>query len=129
MRASTFCIVARGDNPACPKLGESIASGCIPVIIMDQQLPFERILNYSSFSLQFDVSMVIKQPSIVREAIVGVTKHQIESMQAHLARVADYFVVRSTASPFSLQFQVIRQICESTPKRRHKLGPHIELRA
>ena len=33
MRASTFCIVARGDNPASPKLGEAITSGCIPVLV------------------------------------------------------------------------------------------------
>jgi hypothetical protein len=58
MRMSVFCIVSRGDNPGCPKLGESIVSGCIPVIIMDQALPFEKELNHSAFSIRFDTSSV-----------------------------------------------------------------------
>lgn len=112
MRMSVFCIVSRGDNPGCPKLGESIISGCIPVIIMDQALPFEKELNYSAFSIRFDTSSVMQNPSIIRSALAKIDEKRIYDMQQHLKLVSDMFAVRSGGSPFNMQTKLLHDICD-----------------
>lgn len=112
MQASVFCIVSRGDNPGCPKLGESIVSGCIPVIVMDQALPFEKELNYSLFSIRFDTSDVLQNPSIIRSALEKVDNEHIHQMQQHLKLVSDMFAVRSGGSPFNMQTKLLHDMCD-----------------
>lgn len=112
MQASLFCIVARGDNPGCPKLAESIVSGCIPVIIMDQKLPFENELNYSAFAIRFVPRDVMRNPSMIKNALLKVTDEQIQKMQRQLNLVSDMFSVRTGGSPFNMQTKLLHNMCQ-----------------
>ena len=52
MLASKFCLMLDGQAPWSPRLVEYIAAGCVPVIVSDALLPpFQRILNWSTFSV------------------------------------------------------------------------------
>ena len=112
MQASVFCIVARGDNPGCPKLAESITSGCIPVIVMDQMLPFEKELNYSTFSIIFDPIEVMKKPAIIRQTLSQISQDKVLHMQRTLKLVSDMFAVRSGGTPFNMQTKLLHDMCE-----------------
>lgn len=111
MQSSTFCIVARGDNPGCPKLAESIVFGCIPIIVMDQQLPYENELNYSLFSLRFDPRMILNDPFLIRRTLSRVTENDILEMRRELSLVSDIFAVRPGGTPFSVQGKLTREMC------------------
>ena len=111
MMSSTFCIVARGDNPGCPKLAESIASGCIPVIIMDQKLPFEQDLNYSLFSVRFDSMAVLQNPGIIKDVLSHMTHDTTLNMRKNLHLVSDMFSVRTGGTAFNMQTKLMQQMC------------------
>ena len=111
MQSSTFCIVARGDNPGCPKLAESIVTGCIPIIVMDQKLPYENELNYSLFSLRFDPGLILKDPFLIKRTLSTIKVSEILDMKKKLSMVSDMFAVRPGGTPFSVQGKLIREMC------------------
>ena len=53
MKTSDFCIILPGDTTSTSKSWKAIFSGCIPVLFITnkQQLPFERFLDWSKFSI------------------------------------------------------------------------------
>jgi len=61
MGASHFCLIPRGTSSWTNHLYEAFFAGCIPVILSDDfEVPFEDILDWSSFSIKWpeaDVSM------------------------------------------------------------------------
>ena len=111
MQSSTLCIVARGDNPRCPKLAESIVHGCIPVIVLDQRLPFENKLNYSLFSLRFEPREILKDPYSIRRTLSSVRQSRILEMRRELTMISDMFSIRPGGTPFNLQNQLVREMC------------------
>jgi len=53
MLSATFCLSPRGDTSSSKRTYESIAAGCIPVIIADDlRLPFARRLQWDTFSVR-----------------------------------------------------------------------------
>lgn len=111
MQRSKFCVAARGDNPGSPKLGEAILSGCVPLIIMDQELPFQRHLNYSAFSIRFDVDEVLRNPAIVLQTARSVTSARLASMQRGLLDAAPYFDYHDHNAHLSAQDIILDDIC------------------
>jgi hypothetical protein len=58
MLHSEFCLSLRGDTASSSRLFAIIDSGCIPVIISDWLLlPFESIVDYSTFTIRFPESV------------------------------------------------------------------------
>ena len=54
MLRAVFCLAPRGDTASSRRVYESIAAGCIPVIISDKlSLPFASRLSYADFSVRF----------------------------------------------------------------------------
>lgn len=52
LRASTFCLCPRGFATWSPRFVDSVAAGCIPVLIADHtDHPFSHILDYNKFSI------------------------------------------------------------------------------
>ena len=88
MRASEFCMAPRGNAAWSPRLEESIANGCIPVIVADKyDPPFVHILNYSSFSVQ------IKQNNIgsLQRVLGNLTRADRDALRANGQRVRHLF--------------------------------------
>lgn len=111
MRNSNFCVVARGDNPGCPKLAEAIVNHCIPIIVMDQKLPFEDELNYTAFSFKLDPWRVLKNPRMVRDIVERTPLQAILRMKQQLAMVSDMFSVRTGGSAFTMQSRLVHEMC------------------
>ena len=88
MRASEFCMAPRGNAAWSPRLEESIANGCIPVIVADKyDPPFVHILNYSMFSVR------IKQGEIgsLTQVLGGLTRADRDALRANGQRVRHLF--------------------------------------
>lgn len=111
MQQSRFCIAARGDNPGSPKLGEAIVSGCIPLIVMDQRLPFERQLNYSAFSIRVDVDDVLRDPTIPLRLARSVDRDHLATMQRNLRIASSFFDYHSNPLRPAAQDALLDDIC------------------
>lgn len=85
---SIFCLCPRGFAAWSRRLFDSVMLGCIPVIIADDiELPFERFLDYSKFS----VKIMERDVDRVKEILIGIRKDRIAEMQAELARIWTIF--------------------------------------
>lgn len=52
MTHSSFCLVLEGDTPTSARLFDSIAAGCVPLILSDAiSLPFTKQLDWTKFSV------------------------------------------------------------------------------
>jgi len=52
MQRASFCLVLEGDTPTSARLFDSIAAGCVPLILSDEiTLPFASQLNWTEFSV------------------------------------------------------------------------------
>ncbi|KAG0556067.1 hypothetical protein KC19_11G023300 [Ceratodon purpureus] len=68
MRRSHFCLNPAGDTPTSSRLFDSIANLCIPVIVSDTvELPFEGILNYSTFAVFVSVNDAMSPGTLVQQ--------------------------------------------------------------
>jgi hypothetical protein len=60
LASSRYCLVPRGDSASCRHLFNSIAAGCIPIIISDAiVLPFDKQIDWSLFSVRVPECMVL----------------------------------------------------------------------
>lgn len=63
MLQSRFCLVPRGDMPDSGRLYDSMACGCIPVIISDRfRGAFADVVNYERFSLRISEQAFLADP-------------------------------------------------------------------
>lgn len=111
MKNSVFCLAVRGDNPGCPKLYEAILTGCIPVIVMDQSLPFESMVDYESFSLRFKVEEVLRNPRQVLQRLRSVTDSRVREYQRELMKVAPLFEFHERRWSVSAQDALFEAMC------------------
>jgi len=94
MAASTFCIVAFGDDDGTPKLAESVLFGCIPIIITSDKgmtLPFDKYIDYDKFSFHFNTFQVLEDPSIVNQAISNTTVEKQGAMRMAMQEIRGMF--------------------------------------
>ena len=69
MLRAKFCFAPRGDTASAKRLYESIAAGCIPIIISDKlRLPYHRQIDWRSFSLRYTEAEVASDPRKVPRA-------------------------------------------------------------
>lgn len=86
--ASRFCLAPSGVNGFGDRLSESLLAGCVPVIIQPFiRLPFEDILNYSSFSLRLSAREIPNLHHILRSIPDDAHAH----LQASALRVSRAF--------------------------------------
>ena len=67
---SKFCLQLDGQAPWSPRLVEYIAVGCVPVLMSDTLLPpFQRLLNWSAFSVQVPLRQAAELKTILRKLV------------------------------------------------------------
>ncbi|KAE8714275.1 hypothetical protein F3Y22_tig00110198pilonHSYRG00106 [Hibiscus syriacus] len=92
MRSSEFCLHPAGDTPTSCRLFDAIQSLCIPVIVSDNiELPFEGMLDYSTFSVFVAVSDALKPNWLVSHLRSISEKHRNEHRRA-MAKAQPVFV-------------------------------------
>ncbi|ERN14384.1 probable arabinosyltransferase ARAD1 [Amborella trichopoda] len=91
MRSSEFCLHPAGDTPTSCRLFDAIQSLCIPLIVSDNiELPFEGIIDYSSFSVFVSVSKAM-EPKWLLGHLRSFLKEQRDSFRKKLAQVQPIF--------------------------------------
>lgn len=84
LQDSIFCASVRGDTASSSRLFAIIEAQCIPVIISDWlPLPFERIIDYSKFSVRFPESIVYNVRQLITQ-LRSFSPHRIEALQQAL---------------------------------------------
>ena len=115
MIRSTFCLAPRGDTASSRRVYESIAAGCIPVIIADKlQLPFEKRLHYPDFTLRVAESEALARPMKLLKRLRAMPIERIRKMQAKLLEVRPAFLWHTDPSRPSAVDQILIDMCEST---------------
>tara|TARA_Y100000741_G_scaffold185452_1_gene140915 strand:+ start:6981 stop:7964 length:984 start_codon:yes stop_codon:yes gene_type:complete len=89
---SRFCIIIPGDTMSTSMLSRSILSGCVPIIVANEfrDLPFARILNYSSFSILLHIHAT-KHYSWARHLIRNIESIDYRLYYQNVINVQDYF--------------------------------------
>ncbi|XWS15351.1 hypothetical protein CRYUN_Cryun35bG0089100 [Craigia yunnanensis] len=92
MRTSEFCLHPAGDTPTSCRLFDAIQSLCIPVIVSDNiELPFEGMVDYSTFSVFVAVSDALRPNWLVSHLRSFSEKHTDE-FRLNMAKVQPVFV-------------------------------------
>ncbi|OMO53278.1 Exostosin-like protein [Corchorus olitorius] len=92
MRSSEFCLHPAGDTPTSCRLFDAIQSLCIPVIVSDNiELPFEGMVDYSTFSVFVAVSDALRPNWLVAHLRSFSEKRRAEFRQ-NMAKVQPVFV-------------------------------------
>jgi hypothetical protein len=85
MHRSRFCLVTRGDTSSTRRLFAAINAGCIPLIISHWiSLPFERIIDYSTFTVTVDEGDVFNYPQQVIQFLRSFSKTDADKMRRNL---------------------------------------------
>lgn len=95
MQSSMFCLSMRGDTSSTSRLFSIIEAECIPVIISDWiPLPFESLIDYKRFSVQFPESMLNNVSNIV-DHLLSITPEQQSSLRYYL-KIARTMLIYNT---------------------------------
>ena len=95
MQNSLFCLQPPGDSPTRKSFFDSVIAGCIPVLFVSQYkvfYPFEKYLNYSSFTVALDQSDILVYNKTVEELLLPLIDNHSEIVrkQTNLQKVARY---------------------------------------
>ncbi|XVE60832.1 hypothetical protein DITRI_Ditri05aG0158300 [Diplodiscus trichospermus] len=92
MRSSEFCLHPAGDTPTSCRLFDAIQSLCIPVIVSDNiELPFEGMVDYSTFSVFVAVSDALR-PNWLVSHLRSFSEKQRNEFRQNMAKVQPAFV-------------------------------------
>ncbi|XP_045164927.2 uncharacterized protein LOC123528917 [Mercenaria mercenaria] len=94
MQRSVFCLQPPGDSPTRKSIYDSILSGCIPILFTNQyktEYPFERVLNYESFTFTIDEKLISRYNKTVIEIVKGISEEKTKSLYNNLVRVSKWF--------------------------------------
>ncbi|XP_046563617.1 probable xyloglucan galactosyltransferase GT17 [Haliotis rubra] len=104
MQKSVFCLQPPGDSPTRKSFYDSIQSGCIPVIFRfaDQNVeyPFQRVLNYTDFTVAIDSARIERQEKI-QDILIAIPKEEVKRLHQNVLKVArmlQYNVIESGTS-------------------------------
>jgi len=87
LHQSVFCASVRGDTASSSRLFAIVEAGCIPVIISDWLLlPFESLIDYTTFSVRFPESIVHNPRQLVSH-LRSISHAQIQAMHQALNSV------------------------------------------
>ncbi|WOK96757.1 putative arabinosyltransferase ARAD1 [Canna indica] len=91
MHSSKFCLNIAGDTPSSNRLFDAIASHCVPVIISDEiELPYEDILDYSTFCIFVRTSDALKKGFLIK-LIRGVSRENWTRRWKRLKEIEGFF--------------------------------------
>ena len=94
LRSSIFCGAFPGDGWS-GGVSSAVLAGCVPVIVMDGiEMPFENVLDYSSFSIRLTEAQLPQLPHLLR----AVPRARVAALQEGLRRVRSRFTYASTAA-------------------------------
>ncbi|KAK8635906.1 hypothetical protein V6N13_004619 [Hibiscus sabdariffa] len=92
MRSSDFCLHQAGDTPTSCSLFDAIQSLYIPVIVSDNiELPFEGMVDYSTFSIFVAVSDSLK-PNLLVSHLRSISKTHRNELRRAMAKVQPVYV-------------------------------------
>lgn len=126
MSNASFCLVPRGDTPTSRRLFDAIMAGCIPVIVSSGiALPFETILNYSTFSVQLDEAKIDADGVYVRRYFnETLTRPTVWAMRKQLKNVQKDFMYGfgdPTSNSTFKNDRLLRNVVLSVLQRNAKL--------
>jgi hypothetical protein len=107
LKKSKFCLMMRGDTKSARRIFTSINAGCIPVILSDRLvLPFDKFINYSSFTLQFQEAVALNSPDAFIQHLRSIPPSVIKMYQSNLCQVRQLLTYDSQhiMNPVSLSF-------------------------
>lgn len=82
MRSVDFALTPKGDANASIRLYEALSTGRVPIIIdTDMPLPFEDVLDYSSFSLRVPHTKIGRLADYVCDFHASLSNEQFKDMQ------------------------------------------------
>ena len=114
MLGSTFCLAPRGDTASSRRVYESIAAGCIPVIIADDlALPFAKRLRYTDFAVRFTERFALTQPLEMVQRLRAMPAAKVRAMQDALLRARPNFLWHTDPSRPSAVDQILVDLCEA----------------
>jgi len=112
MLRAKFCFAPRGDTASAKRLYESIAAGCIPIIISDKlRLPFQRQMSWSSMSLRYTEREVSADPKRVLRDVQAMPPARVDEMRRNLMAVRHMFLWHTDTSRKSAVDSVIHELC------------------
>jgi len=116
MLRATFCLSPRGDTSSSKRTYESIAAGCIPVIIADGlRLPFERWLDWTAFSVRVKEASALADPLSVLRTLRAIPAARVAAMQAALREARPHFLWHLDPSRPSAVDAILREMCDGPP--------------
>ncbi|GER35907.1 exostosin family protein [Striga asiatica] len=109
VRASRFCLFFHGG--AAPRLAEAMATGCVPVVLVDrpvQDLPFMDVLRWS------DMAVVARVPAggggRLRELLGGLSEERYSEMRGLCAAASRHLVWNEEPRPLDAFHVVMYQL-------------------
>ncbi|XP_042402565.1 probable arabinosyltransferase ARAD1 [Zingiber officinale] len=121
MHGSKFCLNIAGDTPSSNRLFDAIASHCIPVIISDEiELPYEDVLDYSSFCIFVRTSDAIKKRFLIK-LIRGISREAWTKMWQRLKEVQGYFEFQYPSKKDDAVQMIWQAVARKVPAIRLKL--------
>ena len=95
MKRSTFCLAPLGFAKWSIRCFESIAAGCIPVVIANNlTMPFEHYVDWRSFSVTVKETDISKLSFVLK----NISKSKIQEMQDNLNKVKLHFSYQNVDS-------------------------------
>ncbi|WJX93787.1 hypothetical protein P8452_75277 [Trifolium repens] len=107
MKMSKYCICPSGWEVASPRIVEAIYAECVPIIISQQYvLPFSDVLNWDSFSIQIQVSEILK----LKEILLGISEEKYVRLHEGVKQVQRHFVVNNPPKRYDVFHMIIHSI-------------------
>jgi putative beta-1,4-xylosyltransferase IRX10 len=104
VKSSLFCLCPRGFAPWSRRFFDSVALGCIPVIIADNiELPFEEFIDYRKFTVKVMESDISNLKSI----LLSIPKQRIVKMLKELRKSWIHFTYQQPKSKKEDAFALI----------------------
>ncbi|XP_020268434.1 probable glycosyltransferase At5g03795 [Asparagus officinalis] len=107
LKSSKFCLCPMGYEVNSPRIVEAIYAECVPVIIADNfVLPFEEVLDWSSFS----VSVAEKDIPNLRDILLGISLRRYIALQAAVKRVQRHFLWHTKPEKYDIFHMILHSI-------------------
>ncbi|XP_020688683.1 probable glycosyltransferase At5g03795 isoform X1 [Dendrobium catenatum] len=114
MKSSRFCICPMGYEVNSPRIVEAIYYECVPVIIADNfVLPFEEVLNWSTFS----VVIAEKDIADLKKILLEIPLKRYLKMQECVKRVQKHFLWHAKPEKYDLFHVILHSIWFSRLKQ------------
>jgi hypothetical protein len=114
--SSKFCLQLDGQAPWSPRLVEYMAAGCVPVIVSDALLPpFQRLLNWSTFSVRVPLRRAAELKTILRGLVAS---GEYATLHRHVLSAAEafkYYLDDGTRGAIPLVVAEMIAVVESPP--------------